>query len=127
MRVMKKPFILILILFLSEALSGQALHQGTIIECNEIAVDLHPGKSIEQYLEIMVNQMGPEIERLYPQTEVYFVKGNRGNAESKVGAIWAFESAEVRNRYFDQDGNPTPAEQSAREPVSYTHLRAHET
>jgi len=114
MRIMKTLLILIISLFLSEALSGQALHKGTVIECNEIAVVLHPGRTIEEYLDIMINQFAPEIERLYPDTEVYIVKGNRGNAESKVGAIWTFASTEVRDRYFDEHGNPTLAEQEAR-------------
>jgi hypothetical protein len=35
-----------------------------------------------------------------------------------VGAIWAFESAEVRNRYFDEHGNSTPLEQQAREKLA---------
>jgi len=105
----------VMLLLLAGAVAGQSLKQGTIVECNEISVVLHPGKTLQEYANILVNRLAPAIELAYPDTEVFFVMGNRGNAESKVGAIWVFESDEIWSRYYDPDGNPTAAGRRASE------------
>jgi hypothetical protein len=103
-----RSFTIAVLILLATAVSAQSLKKGTVVECNEISVSLQPGKTMEQYLDLLVNQLVPATEQAFPGTEVFIVKGNRGNAESRVGAIWVFESAEVRSRYFDTAGNPTP-------------------
>ena len=115
MRIPKFLCILIAGFLLTGSLPGQTLHKGTVIECNEIGVTLLPGKTLEDYLDVLVNVLGPAIEEAFTGTEVFFVEGNRGNAESKVGAIWVFPSAEVRDLYFAQDGSRTQAWQKASE------------
>ena len=94
-------------------ISGQTLKKGTVIECSEITVTLHQNATLEQYFEILTEQMVPATELAFPGTEIFYAVGVRGNAESKVGAIWVFESAEIRSRYFDDEGKLTPVGEKA--------------
>ncbi len=110
---MNRIITIAILLLTAGNVSGQTLRMGTVIECNEITVNLKPGGTMEQYSQFMVSQLVPATEKAFPGTEVYIVRGNRGNAESKVGAIWVFETPEIRNRYYDPGGNLTPAGQKA--------------
>lgn len=100
-------------LLFSGVAGGQALRKGSVIEFSEISVTLQPGASLESFCDILCYQLAPAIARAFPGTEVYFAKGDRGNAENKVGAIWVFESEAARNRYFENGGKLTPEGQQA--------------
>jgi len=103
-------FILIL---LSLTALGQIFHKGAVIECSEMTVTLHEGVTMDQYCHILNGEFAPATEKAFPGTTVFFARGRRGNAESKLGAIRVFESAEVRDRYFDGAGQYTKAGQEA--------------
>ena len=92
---------------------GQTLRKGAVIEFSEISITLQPGASLENFCDILCYQLAPAIARAFPGTEVYFAKGDRGNAEDRVCAIWVFESEATRNRYFEIGGGLTPEGQKA--------------
>ena len=60
---------------------------------------------MNQYLDVAMNKWAPEMEKLFPGTDMFIMKGDRGDMTNSYAWVWYFESNEVRNKYFDSEGN----------------------
>jgi hypothetical protein len=111
---MISKYLIVPILFLVTAtLSGQVLSKGAVVECSEMSVDIHQGATMDQYCHILLGQYAPAAEKAFPGSTVFFAKGARGDAESKLGSIRVFKSTEIRDRYFDAQDHFTESGQQA--------------
>lgn len=107
-------YILVTVLFLiAGTVSGQILRKGAVVESNEITVSLRPNVDLDDYVDILRSRVAPAIAKAFPGTDVHFTRGVRGDAVGKIGAIWVFESVEVKNKFFDESGQLTPAGEDA--------------
>ena len=67
---------------------------------------LKPGVKAEDFETFVTEEVYP----LYSLegSEVYVLKGDRGDREGKYLVMWEFESVEVRDRYFPSAGEMSP-------------------
>jgi len=66
-------------------------------------IALRPGVKAEDFEKFV-------IEEAYPlpwPSEVYLLKGDRGDREGKYLVMWEFESVEARDRYYPAPGQPS--------------------
>jgi hypothetical protein len=115
---MKRPVLLSILLIVTGIATCQTIKKGSLIAFTEITVKLNPGATIDQYLNLLVNEYVPATEKALPGARVFFMKGDRGNAESKLGGIWLFESVQARDTYFDAEGNFKPPGAKAAEKMA---------
>jgi len=116
---MKKLILTATIIFLFLGISfGQSLQKGNVLGLHVITVTLKPGVTMDQYIDFFTNKYMPEMEKDFPETKGYIVKGVRGENENKFGMIFSFKSLEIRDKYF-----PTPDEFSDLANVGFQKLQ----
>lgn len=102
-----RKLILITALFLFTGVAyGQTIKKGAVLAIRPgSGLILKPDVTLNQYLDVVKNKWAPEFEKLFPGTKVYIMKGDRGLMANNYAWVWYFESAQVRDRYFDSEGN----------------------
>ncbi len=104
---MKKLLIISALLLFAGIAFGQTLKKGSLAAISVYTVTLNPGVTMDQYVDYALKNYDPAIEKSFPGTKAYSMKGDRGKDANKLGAIWIFESVEIRDKYFDTEGNMT--------------------
>ncbi len=104
---MKKLVIISALILFAGMAYGQTLQKGAVLAISVSTITPDPDVTLNQYLDYFTNKWAPAIEKNFPGTKVLFLKGDRGKHANEHGWIWYFESLEVRDKYFDADGNPT--------------------
>jgi len=85
---------------------GQNLKKGAVLAFrHSTELVLKPDVSMNQYLDVIMNKWAPEMEKLFPGTKMFTLKGDRGTLANNYAWVWYFESKEVRAKYFDSEGN----------------------
>jgi len=103
---MRKLFIITALLLFAGIAFGQTLKQGTVLAIrHNTGLVLKPDVTMNQYLDVVTNKWFPEMEKLFPGTKSFVMKGDRGDMANDYAWVWYFESNEVRNKYFDSEGN----------------------
>lgn len=94
---------------------GQTLRKGGIIAFRPFTVTLQPDVTMNQYLDFMLNEYYPEVEKAFTGSKVFLLKGDKGALQNGLAWIWYFDSSGLRDKYFDEEGNRTQAGTAAME------------
>lgn len=104
--IMKKLLIITALFLFAGVAFGQTLKKGAILAIRpSTGLVLKPDVTMNQYLDVLKNKWAPEMEKLFPGTKMFYMKGDRGTMANVYAMVWYFESAEVRDKYFDAEGN----------------------
>ena len=103
---MRKLLVITALLLFAGIAFGQTLKKGAVLAIRTSTnLVLKPDVSMNQYLDASMNKWGPEMEKLFPGTKMITIKGDRGTQTNVYSWVWYFESVEVRDKYFDSEGN----------------------
>ena len=104
---MKKLLIVTALVLFAGVAFGQTLQKGSILALRTDPPTLNPGVTMDQYADFMINKFAPELEKLYPGTKVFILKGDRGeHKEGYAMLIWV-ESVEAREKLFGAEDAET--------------------
>ena len=59
---------------------------------------------MNQYLDVVMNKWSPEIQKAFPGTKMFILKGDRGTMANSYSWVWYFEREAVRAKYFTPEG-----------------------
>jgi hypothetical protein len=105
---MKKIIIAAAFILLAGVAFGQALQKGSIVGLHVITVNLDPDVTYNQWENFGLTIFLPALNKEFQgDVEMYFAKVDRGDDENGLSLIWVFKSAEVRAKYFTQEGDGT--------------------
>lgn len=104
---MKKTFIIIPLLLFSGITFSQSLEKGNVIGLHIFSLELEPDITYNQYKDFFIEKYIPELDKNFPDVKHYFSKGNREDNENNIGLIVIFESQEIKNKYYNEDGSRT--------------------
>lgn len=97
---MKKLIIAVAFILFAGVAFGQTLQKGSVLALRTDAPTLNPGVTMNQYVDFMMNTFAPEMEKLYPGTKVFVLKGDRGEHKDGYAMLIYVESAEARDKIF---------------------------
>lgn len=89
--------------------SNASLQKGNLIGVHVVSVKLNRGVTLNQYEEFYKNTVLPGFKKHWPEVKLYVTKGLRGENKNSLGFLYFFESEDVRNKYFNDDGSMTEA------------------
>ncbi len=102
---MKKLMIIATLLLLTGIAFGQTLQKGAVLAIrNSTELVLKPDVSMNQYLDILMNKWAPEFLKIFPDTKLILMRGDRGDMANSYLWIWYFPSEEIRDKYFNSEG-----------------------
>jgi hypothetical protein len=105
---MKKLIIAAAFILLAGVAFGQTLQKGSILALHVISVDLDPDVTFNQWENFGLTKIIPALNKEFQgDVELYYAKVDRGDDENGLSLIWLFKSAEVRAKYFTQEGDGT--------------------
>ncbi|MEA3460895.1 MAG: hypothetical protein U9R49_03375 [Bacteroidota bacterium] len=97
---MKKLIIALAFILFAGVAFGQTLQKGSVLALRTDAPTLNPGVTMEQYTDFMIDKFAPEMEKIFPGTKVFVLKGDRGEHKGGFAMLIFVESAEVRDKIF---------------------------
>lgn len=100
--------------------ASKPLAKGNVIGLHVTSVKPKSGVTRDQFMEFYNNTVIPEFAKHWPEAKVYVVKGLRGEHKNKFGFVYFFESQDVRNKYFNDDGSVTETGQAIVEKMKPT-------
>lgn len=101
-----KKLLIITALFLFAGIAfGQTLQKGAVLAIRSSTdLVLKPDVSMNQYLDVLRTKWAPEFQKLFPDTKLIFMRGDRGDMANSYVWIWYFPSEEIRDKYFNSEG-----------------------
>jgi hypothetical protein len=103
----KLTFTIILISMISFGSSfGQSLEKGNLLGIHNLTVNLDPDVTMNQYKEFVLTKMIPAWEEHF-EMKVYLLHAIRGEHANSLGFAFIYESDEIRNKYWNDDGSPS--------------------
>ena len=103
---MKRLVLFSAIILLAGMTYGQSLQKGNLIGTHEFNVTLAPGVTMDKYMDFCNSKIKPEVEKLYENWQVYFLKGIRGEKPDKYLMIYVIKTQKDRDKYYNADGTP---------------------
>lgn len=103
---MKRLILFAAIILIAGMTYGQSLQKGNLIGTHVFSVTLAPGITMDKYMDFCNNKFKPEVEKLYENWQVYFLKGIRGENPDKYLMIYVIKSQKDRDKYYNADGTP---------------------
>lgn len=110
---MKKIFLFLTLSLSSGLCFSQNLHKETLFGVHVITVQLKPGATMEQFKNFFVTYVLPEYEKHWKGLKGYLVKSARGPYKNRFAVVWLFDTEEIRDGYFNEDGTPNEFEKAA--------------
>jgi hypothetical protein len=83
------------------------LPPGTLFGVKVMDIRLVKGRSLDEFIAFYQSTVVPEYERRFVGLRIQVLKSARGPNENALAALFIFESAEQRDRYFGDDGKTT--------------------
>jgi hypothetical protein len=83
------------------------LPPGTLFGVKVMDIRLVKGRSLDEFIAFYQSAVVPEYERRFEGLRIQVLKSARGPNYNSLAALFIFESAEKRDRYFDGDGKTT--------------------
>ena len=118
---MRKLLVIAALLLFAGIAFGQTLQKGNLIGLHVIKVNLDPDVTYNQWENFGLTKYIPAMnEEFQGDIEMYYAKVARGDDEGGLSLIWVIKSAEVRAKYFMQDGTATELFNSKNEKVIQT-------
>lgn len=103
---MKRLVLFSAIILIAGMTYGQSLQKGNLIGTHEFNVTLAPGVTMDKYMDFCNSKIKPEVEKLYENWQVYFLKGIRGEKPDKYLMIYVIKAQKDRDKYYNADGTP---------------------
>ncbi len=103
---MKRLVLFSAIILIARMTYGQSLQKGNLIGTHEFNVTLAPGVTMDKYMDFCNSKIKPEVEKLYENWQVYFLKGIRGEKPDKYLMLYVIKSQKDRDKYYNADGTP---------------------
>jgi hypothetical protein len=103
---MMKRLLIVSAIFLFTGIAfGQMLQKEAVLAIRTTKnLVLKPEVSMNQYLDVLMTKWAPEFEKIFPDTKVIFMKGDRGEMANGYAWIWYFPNKSVRDKYFTPEG-----------------------
>ena len=117
---MKKLFVITALILFSGITFSQSLEKGNLIGLHIFSLNLDPDITYNQYKNFFIQKYIPELDKNFPDVKHYFTKGSREDNENSIGLIVFFESQEIKNKYYNEDGNRTELMISTQERMKST-------
>ncbi len=68
---------------------AQTLKKGAVLAFRlSTELVLKPDVSVNQYLDVIMNKWAPEMEKLFPGTKMFILKGDRGTLANNYAWVW---------------------------------------
>lgn len=103
---MKRLIFLAAIFLIGGVTYGQNLQQGNLIGTHAFTVTLAPGVTMDKYIDFCITKFKPEIEKIYTNWQVFFLKGVRGENADSYLMLYVIKSQKDRDKYYNADGTP---------------------
>ena len=104
---MKKLFVITALILFSGITNGQSFEKGNLIGLHIFTLNLDPDVTYNQYKNFFVQEYIPELDKNFPDVQHYFTEGNSRDNTNQIGLIIVFDSQEVKNKYYNEDGSTT--------------------
>ena len=105
---MKKLVFLTVFLMMAGAMFGQTFQKGNVIGMHVGIIILDPDATYNQFKDFWFNKYVPEWDKqLQGDIKLVLAKGDRGADVNCISVLYVFKSVEVRDKYFDKDGQMT--------------------
>ena len=101
---MRKLLVVTALLLFAGIAFGQTLNSGSIVVIIDYDVTLQPDVTFNQFLEFKKTTFNPKWEKLFPGTSVVGLVGDRGDRKYKYTELWIFDSLEIRDKFFPEEG-----------------------
>lgn len=88
--------------------AASPIAKGNMLSLHLANVKLKPGVTSERFMEFYKTTVIPEFGKHWPDAKVFTAKAVRGQYKNNIAVLYHFESEDVRNKYFNADGTPTP-------------------
>jgi len=103
---MKRLILLVSIILIGGMTYGQNLQKGNLIGTHVFTVTLAPGVTMDKYIEFCNTKIKPEVEKVYSNWQVCFLKGVRGENADSYLMLYIIKSQKDRDKYYNADGTP---------------------
>lgn len=104
---MRKLLIVTGLLLFAGIAFGQTLQKGNLIGMHVVTVDLKPGATMDQYIDLFNEKIKPLWEKADEGMKVFATKGIRGENVNEFGMIVQYTDEAARNKGHNTDGTLT--------------------
>ena len=104
---MKKLLTITALILFSGITNGQSFEEGNLIGLHVFSLNLDPDVTFNQYKNFFIQEYIPELDKNFPDVKHYFTEGNRAENKNHIGLLVVFESQEIKNKYYNEDGSRT--------------------
>ncbi len=104
---MKSLILVSALLLVGSVTSAQTLQKGNLVGTHVLSVNLDPDVTMNQFKGFFINKWIPELEKHFVGVKAFPLKGIRGENKNSLGVLYIYESVEVRNRFWKDDGSTT--------------------
>ena len=101
---MKKLILTAALILVAGTTFGQTFQKGNLVGFHVMTINLDPDATLNQFMDFFVTKVMPEYEKNFPGVKSYLAKGIRGEDENSFAWISIFESEEIRDKYWNEDG-----------------------
>ncbi len=104
---------------IEEAASGlmgvkqPAFHKGASFGLHELTVDLEPGVTMDQFLEYMIDNYVPEVEKHYNGVKILVLQKRGPGNEHKIAWVYYFASISSRDALWPEADTPSEEAEEA--------------
>ena len=92
---------------------GPVLQSGNVLGIHVASYELAPGVTEDEWINFFKEKWHPEFEMHFEGARVFLLRGLRGEYMDQMGTLFYFESVEVRDKYWKEDGSYTELGQAA--------------
>lgn len=104
---MKKLIIAVAFILFSGLAFGQAIHKGGVLGVHEWTVKLHPGVTMDQFMELWYSTAIPAMKKAIPEQTPFLLKGIGADNKDVYAGLYYYNSLEDLRKYWNEDGTPT--------------------
>ena len=105
---MKKFIFITAFIIMAGIAYGQTYEKGNVIGQHVVNIVLDPDVTFNQYKDFMINKYIPEFNKvLKGDIKLYIAEGERGADVNCISFLYVFKSVEMRDKYFDEQGQAT--------------------
>ena len=100
---MKNILILSAFLLFSASAFGQMVPKGALIGVHNVTLKLNGSTTEAEYLEAFESKFIPVFSKIF-DCEVHVLNYVRGTSENKIGLLFVFKNAAIRDKYSTPEG-----------------------
>ena len=101
---MKRLFLVTVLILMTGFIFGQTLQKGSVIGFHNGTFTPNHDVTMNQCISFIKDKYFAEVEKNFPGIKCYLLKGVRGENVDCISFIYLFQSDEVRNKYWKEEG-----------------------